>query len=464
MRAVALAAAVLGAVLAGAATAGQAPGNGDGPPNVVLVLVDDLRWDAVGPDRPVALDTPHLDRLAAEGARFERAFVTTSMCCPSRASLLTGLYVHEHGVHSNRAGEELHERFTTLPERLQAAGYATACVGKWHIPREGGGPRPGFDHWVGFEDQGEYLDQELDVDGERVETRGHSADVLVDHAMRWLAQPREQPFFLLLSFKNCHLPFVPPARHRGMLADAQVEWPASFRQDPDELTPTARAARLSNRNRAPHAHPDDYLEVVRAYWELLPSVDEGVGRVLAALEEAGTLDRTMVVFTGDNGYMLGEHGLTQKQLSYEPSIRVPLLVRYPPLVPAASVRPELVLNVDLTATVLELGRAEPLEGQRGRSLLGRWRGGAEPWRSDFLYVAPWTREDPELREVAVRDARWKYVRVASSEHVAERLFDLASDPDEVVDLSDDPGQEAQLERLRGRMAALAEELGLPPGW
>ncbi len=434
------------------------------PPNIVLVLVDDLRWDAVGPERPVDLNTPHLDRLRAEGARFENAFVPTSMCCPSRASLLTGKYPHETGVHSNRAGEDFHERNATFPERLQARGYETACVGKWHIPRDPPGPRPGFDHWVGFEDQGEYFEQELDVDGELLPTRGHSADALTERAVQWLAQPREKPCFLLLSFKNCHLPFVPPARHRGLLADAPLAWPPSFLQEPADLIPTAREARLSNRNRAPHAHPEEYLDVVRAYWELLPSVDEGVGRVLDVLEGQGVLDDTLFVFTSDNGYMLGEHGLTQKQLSYEPSIRVPLIVRYPALVPAGSAREELVLNVDLCATVLDLAGAEALDGQRGRSLLDGWRGSTQPWRRDFLYMAPWTREDPEFRELAVRDARWKYVRVASRAGVEERLFDLELDPEEVVDLSNDVEHEAELERLRERMAALREELAVPSAW
>ena len=391
----------------GQAPAASAPGAPEARPNIVVILVDDLRWDALGSARPVELATPNLDRLASEGARFERAFVTTSMCCPSRASLLTGLYAHEHGVFSNRSGADLHERCATFPERLQEVGYETACVGKWHIPRDPPGPRPGFDHWVGFEDQGVYFDQPLNVNGREVQSRGHSTDVLVEHAAQWLAAPRERPFLLLLSLKNCHLPFVPPARHRGLLAAAELAWPPSFAQDPAELISTARDARLSNRNRGAHVHPDDYLDVVRAYWELLPGVDEAVGRVLTALEESGALGQTLVVFTSDNGYMLGEHGLTQKQLSYEPSIRVPLLMRYPPLVPAGSKREELVLNVDLTATVLDLAAAPALEGQRGQSLLGRWRGAAEPWRSDFLYVAPRLREDSEFRELAVRDMRWE---------------------------------------------------------
>jgi len=454
---------LLAALLGAAGVAAGAPGAER--PNVVLILVDDLRWDCLSPDRPAGLETPHLDRLVREGARFTNAFVTTSMCCPSRAALLTGLYAHETGIHSNRETEtDFQERHGIFPELLQEAGYETALVGKWHIHRAAPGPRRGFDHWAGFEGQGDYFDQILNVDGVQVETRGHSADVLTDHAVEWIAQRGDKPFFLLLSFKNCHLPFVPPARHRGMLAGVPLAWPVSFSEDPDALLPPARDARLSNRNRAPHVHPELYLDVVRAYWELLPSVDDSVGRVLAALEARAMLDETVVIFTSDNGYMLGEHGLTQKQFSYDPSIRVPLLVRYPELAPAGSTRTELVLNVDVTATVLDLAGASPLPGMRGRSLAPRWRGSAEPWRTDFLYLAPWTRVDAEFRELAVRGTRWKYVVVSGDGGPTEKLFDLAQDPGELLDLSASAEHEDDLERMRTRLAELRSELDIPADW
>lgn len=435
----------------------------DPPAGIVLVLVDDLRFDAL--EAPA--EVPELRRLAREGVTFANAFVASAMCCPSRAALFTGLYPHATGVHDNKSGAGFEERLPTFPALLRAAGWETAFVGKWHLDNPGAEPVAGFDHWVGFEDQGVYFDQPLNVDGERVATRGPSADVLVERAVAWLERPREVPFLLILSFKNVHVPFAPPARHRGRLADAPIELPESLGQPPDELFATAREARLSNRNRWVAAAPEHFRDYARAYWEMLLAVDEGLGRLRAGLQSRRLLDETLLVVTGDNGYLLGEHGLAQKQVSYDPSIRVPLLVRWPGRAPAGGARDELVVLTDLMPTFLEAAGLATPPGLHGRSLLPLLAEPGGPWRDAVLHVAPWTEEPPAQRELALRSARWKYVRVRGpgvTGGTQEALFDLAADPHEVSDLAARPERAADLERLRARLDALAAEHGAPPGW
>jgi N-acetylglucosamine-6-sulfatase len=436
-------------------------------PNIVLVLVDDLRFDGFSSTGNAVLRTDKVDAFAREGVVFENSFVTTSMCCPSRASLLTGRYAHETLVHDNRPEGDFQSRLPIFPELLQQAGYRTACFGKWHIPKPEGGPRSGFDRWVSFEEQGEYFHMTLNVDGVDVATRGHLGDVLTEYAVEWIEERGEEPFFALLALKNCHQPFVAPARHRGQLSAAAIALPPSFWDDPDGLPSSARRSRLSNRNRGAAANPSLYIESIRAYCELILGVDESVGRLREALERTGKLENTLFVITGDNGYMLGEHGLTQKQLSYEPSIRVPLIVRWSGVLPAGVRRSELVLNIDLTSTFLEAAGVAPPKQMCGRSLLELWRAGSAPWREDFLYLAPWIGARAPERELALRSHAWKYIRIRSlngDQPAEEALFDLRGDPLERVNLASSEAGRAVLPTLRARMSELQSALRIPQSW
>ncbi len=462
-RAVALLLGVLLVVLLlrwGGDSAGHPSGDDAGRrPNILLIYTDDQRFDSLSITGNPWIETPHLDRIAREGVLFQRAYVTTSRCCPGRVSMLTGKYAHVHGVWNNHPERDFLLDHRTVADVLQDAGYRTAWIGKWHLPNEGGGPVRGFDHWVSYEGPGSHFDQPLNVNGVLRTTEGFQADRLTDLALEFLAGEREadQPFFLTLAFKNPHVPLTPAARHAGRLAGQTIPLPASA-GDPLESLPMFYGG-LRRSSRHSIDDPQTFDEDARAYYELVLSIDENVGRVLAALKASGELQRTLVVATTDNGQLLGEHGLQQKGLSYEPSIRVPLAMRLPGEIPAGTVTDQLVLNVDLLPTLLELAGASLPEGLQGASLTPLWRDPAAAWRQRFLYLAPAFGQGAVV-ERALVEARWKYVKIEAEGKREEVLFDLHADPDERHNLARDPAHAAELERLREAMRAEMERLGV----
>ena len=461
--------------LAAACAGGQSrglQGSRETRPNMLVIYVDDLRADALSATGNPWIKTPHLDRLAAEGLVCTNSFVTTSLCCPGRVSVLTGKYAHATGVTDNQPKRDFQDRHRTFVDQLDEDGYETAFIGKWHLPNPEASPQRGFDHWVSFEGQGEYFDPLLNIDGARVQSTGHNADVLTDRALGWLeghAGARD-PFFLFLSYKNCHTPWDPPLRHRGLLDDVDIPLPASFNDDPDELPTAWRASRLSRRNRGAHPHPEYYAAVVRRYHELIMGVDESVGRVLELLESRGVLDETLVLFTSDNGYLLGEHGFIQKGHSYEPSMRVPLILRYPAVIPAGSLSSRAALNVDIAPTLLSLAGLDIPEDVQGVDLAPLWQAqddkGPRNWREWFLYIAPWFQDNGAPRELALHSERWKYVRFLE-DTPSEALFDLLHDPGERINLARGALSEGAadiLARARTAMRAEMKRLGVPAAW
>ena len=306
------------------------------PRNIIFILSDDHRWDFLGfmPEAPRFLETPNLDRLAKEGAHLRNAFVSTSLCSPSRASILTGQYMHHHHVVDNQRPAPPGIRF--FPGHLRAAGYQTAFIGKWHMGHDSDAPRPGFDHWAGFRGQGEYFDPTLNVNGERRAFKGYSADVLTDLALEWLGQKRDKPFLLYLSLKAPHYPFEPAPRHKGRYDKFPVPYPPTMANTEENYATQPRWVR----ERRYGIHGVDHMEtgrfdndpvpsfehLYRRYAEAIHSVDENVGRVLKAIETAGLRENTLFVYMGDNGFALGEHGFYDKRDAFETSIRVPLLL------------------------------------------------------------------------------------------------------------------------------------------
>ena len=423
------------------------------PPNVVIILTDDLRHDAVANPDAHELETPNLDRLAEAGVRFTNSFVATSLCSPSRASFLTGCYPHTHGVVDN----EIRDPVASLPTfatLMQEAGYETAFIGKWHMLRDAT-PRPGFDHWVSFVGQGEYYRNTLNVDGAWELATNYITDELTDRAIAFLEREREQPFLLYLSHKAAHNPFGPAPRHENRYAD--VRFPN--RHDPADrlnLKPDW-GARTTDR---------DLENDQRNYHRCLLAVDEGVGRILDVLEQEGILDNTVVIFTGDNGYMFGEHGgLTDKRAAYEPSIRVPLLMRFPGLAEPGGICEELVLNIDLAPTLLHFAGIPVPDAMQGRSwrdcLLG------EPGRDAFLYEY---FNDEVLYEalrgrgavptiVAVRSREWKYVTYPLDPDLPEELYHLKYDPRELYNRIDDPLYRDQVQEMRRLLDELKARTG-----
>ncbi len=378
--------------------------------NVIFVLVDDLRFDAMGNAGHPWLETPNIDAIARRGVTLPNAFVTTALCSPSRASILTGQYAHRHRVVDNNS--PIPAGTTFFPQYLQAAGYDTAFIGKWHMGGESDMPQPGFDRWVSFRGQGTYLPTSagLNVDGKAVPQRGYITDELTDYAIDWLKERRERPFFLYLSHKAVHSEFVPAARHQGRYEGKPFTPPATMADTASNYEGKPMWVR-NQRNSwhgvdFPYHSALDIAQYYRRYAETLLAVDDSLGRIVALLAERKLLDNTLVVFMGDNGFAFGEHGLIDKRTAYESSMRVPLLMAGAGL-PAATTVKEVVANIDIAPTILEAAglKAPPMDG---RSFLPLARGERTPWRDSLLYEYYWERNFPQTPTMhALRGARYK---------------------------------------------------------
>ncbi len=410
-------------------------------PNIIFLLTDDQRWDQMSCAGHAVLRTPSMDRIAREGARFANAFVTTALCSPSRASFLTGRYAHAHGVQGNQRDIAEAEQRRTFPYLLREAGYETAYFGKFHM---GNSPQPhlGFDHWAVLPGQGRYIDPIFNVNGETRTIAGHSAAVTVDMALEWMRRPRAKPSCMVVGFKEPHGPWTPPAHLQSLYSEAAVEAPKT---DPRDLE--GKPATVRNR---PAPDPERYAESRRNYWRCITAADEQIGRILNALDQLRAAENTVVVFAGDNGFFLGEFGLGDKRYAYDVSLRIPLLVRYPPLIRPGTVPAQTVLNIDLCPTLLDLAGASIPSGVHGTS----WRplfGKPEKWRQAFLYEYFREEKYPPPTMQAWRTERFKYIRYLDSSD-AEELYDLRSDPEERRNLSGRPEHKGLTAQFRREIA------------
>ncbi len=431
-------------------------------PNIIVILSDDHRYDFFGSMGHSFIQTPHLDRLADEGVRFTNAFVTTSLCSPSRASFLTGQYAHTHGVQNNFTPWNPENR--TFMEDLADAGYAGAFIGKWHMP--GGLPNlDNLDEFVTFtvqDGQGRYFNCPLIVNGEEQPSRvPYLTTELTNRAIEFVEARRDEPFVIYLSHKAAHANFLPPPELEDLYDDADVHLP-------DDAHPFIQASK----GQMVHGILQPIPDIVRSYAETITAMDAEIGRLLDTLDDLDLTDDTMVVYTSDNGYMWGEHGLVDKRWAYETSIRIPFLVRYPPLtgdVPDSGGAagngadgagegalprelPQAVLNIDLAPTLLELAGVAPSREMHGESWLGYLREPDRPGREAFLYeyYLDFPFPVPPIR--AVRTPRYKLIDYDSRRR--DQLFDLEADPAEERNLlrhESPPGLE---ERLRDRLDEL----------
>lgn len=451
----------------------------DRPRDIVFILADDHRHDAMGFLGHPWLETPGFDRLAKGGAHFPKAMVTTSLCSPSRASILTGLYAHNHRVVDNY--NPVSPDLVFFPQLLQEAGYTTAFIGKWHMGKTDE-PQRGFDHWAVFKGQGTYWPDGrgtsrvvpqtaydgFNINGERRPQLGYITDELTDMALAWLGgQDPDKPLFLYVSHKAVHSDFVPHDRHRGRYADKPFPEPPSF--PVAEGNPGLRPRWVRDQRNSRHGSdygynlPDfDLAAYYRRYMEALLAVDENVTRLLDWLEKEGRLDRTLIVYMGDNGFQFGEHGLIDKRTAYETSIRVPLLMHAPGLVPAGTVVKETVANIDIAPTLLEIAGALPDDADQrfdGRSFLPLLKGEAEGWREEILYEYYWERNYPQTPTMhALVGDKWKYVRYHGIWDLNE-LYDLESDPHERRNFILDPDQEERIAAMNARLFDLLEASG-----
>jgi arylsulfatase A-like enzyme len=424
-------------------------------PNFVFFLTDDQRWDAMSCAGNEILRTPNMDKIAAQGIRFENMFVTTSLCGPSRASFLTGKYVHNHGVRRN--GEALSQEQKTFPEILIEAGYETAFVGKWHNTDLGKGRN--LDYTFGFEGQGRYHNPVISENfGPFKEYEGHVTDVLTDHAIKFLEQDHEKPFCLLLWYKAPHRSWLPAKRFENLYQDTKMPEPLTFNDDYEGRPDAVKNADMKIGDFDDVPDLDTFL---KNYYRTLVGVDENVGRVLDALERLGFEKNTVVLYSGDNGFFLGEHHFFDKRLMYEPSIRVPLLVKYPKMIRPGILNQDMVLNVDIAPTILDLAGVPASENVDGKSIKSLLRGKSIPWRSAFLYEY---YEYPAVHMVrknrGIRTERWKYIHYFEDPEEFE-LYDIQNDPHEVNNLYGNPAFKDVFEQLRERLVELRRELRDP---
>ncbi len=435
--------------------------------NVVLILSDDHRFDAMSFLGHQFARTPHMDSLAKNGVYLKNAFVTTSLCSPSRASILTGLYTFRHRVIDNN--RRVPKGTIFFPQYLQKAGYATAFIGKWHMGGETDARRPGFDHWVSFRGQGHYLppkpDYTLNVNGKRVKQKGYITDELTDYAIAWLEKqnPATKPFFLYLSHKAVHANFTPAERHKGKLADLPFRRPASEANTVENYKDKPRWLR-DQRNSwhgvdFPYHSELDIENYYKNYCETLCAVDDSIGRVLDQLKKMGIHQQTLIIYMGDNGFLFGEHGLIDKRVAYETSIRVPLLMQCPELFKGGTFVEEVVANIDIGPTILEaMGLAKPPH-MDGQSFLPLARGEKVPWREYFLYVYYWEKNFPQSPTVfSIRGNRYKYITYYGLWD-ADELYDIQEDPGESKNLLYDPDYAKIAEKLETRLYEMMEELG-----
>jgi len=430
-------------------------------PNIVFILMDDLRWDALGSMGHPFVKTPNIDRIAREGALFANYFVTTSLCSPSRASILTGRYAHAHGVTGNGNNNELSHKLVTFPRLLHDSGYETAYVGKWHMGNDDM-PRPGFDRWVSFRGQGVYVNPEINVDGKSGQVNGY---ILNQHTLDFVKRARQKPFALYLAHKAVHGPFTSAERHQDWYANDPIPRrpncddtlegkPALTREVPAEAAKKQAAKKQAAKKQQAVSSGE---QLIRNQLRALMAVEDGVGMIFKALEETGQLDNTMLVFTSDNGYFWGEHKLGDKRWSYEESIRDPLLVRYPKLIKAGTKIEQDALNIDLAPTFLELGGVRPPKQMQGRSLLPLLKGGVKDWRKSFLieyFQEQQFQRTPTWQ--GVRTPRWKYTHYTELQGMDE-LYDLQADPYEMKNLIDDPAAARALGQMKDELQRLLKE-------
>ena len=452
-------------------------------PNVLVVLTDDQRADAIGLGGSKHLKTPNIDRLGKEGVYFRNMFCTTSLCSPSRASILSGLYAHTHGVTNNFT--EYPTGFKSFPMVLQSAGYDTAYIGKWHMGEENDEPRPGFNWFVTHKGQGKYFDTEFNINGQRREVvPGYYTHVVTDMAAEWLSRQRgERPWLLMLGHKAPHSFYFPEPKYEHLFDAVRVPYPeTAFMLDdkPDWIRERLYTWHgiygplFEWRKEFPDDRPEavkDFENMTRAYWGTIVSVDDSVGRLYELLRKGGALDNTVFVFLGDNGILNGEHGMIDKRTMHEPSIRIPLVVRYPGLAPAErpKVVEEQVLTVDVAPSILELCGAPSLalEKIHGRSWVKLVRDGDSGWRKSWFYHYNYEKQFPYTPNVrGVRTESWKYVHYPHGDggpdrHMAE-LYNIEFDPEERHNLIGNPKYADVVKDLQAELARLMQETGLTP--
>lgn len=453
-------------------------------PNLIFIMSDDHAAHAISAYGSRVNRTPNLDRIATEGMRMDAVYCTNSICSPSRATILTGTYSHVNGVSS--IWTEIDYRVPTFIDVLHERGYRTGMFGKWHLGETPESLPRSFDAWQIFPGQGDYVDPEMiDADGKRV-VPGYATDIVTDLSIDWIdSLGADEPFAMMVHHKAPHRPWIPDEKHRHLYADGTIPEPGTFFDDyatrsqavrnvhmtiaddmgaedlkqevPEHLRgPENRAARMSWK----------YQIYMRDYLQCVQSIDDNVGRLLDHLEERGLAENTLVVYTSDQGFFLGDHGWFDKRLMFDPSLQMPMLVRWPAEIAAGSRSEAIVTNVDFAATFLDVCGVDPAEALptgQGRSFRALLRGEQIADWPDAAYYRYWEHDDPihaAPGHYGIRTATHKLIRYygaglgvpGASQRIFEEeweLYDLTGDPDELRNVADDPayaGIRAELEQ------------------
>ncbi len=457
------------------------------PANIVFVMSDDHAAHAISAYGSTVNRTPHLDRIARAGMRLDSVYCTNSICSPSRASILTGTYSHINGVSS--IWTELDYRVPTFTQVLQAAGYRTAIFGKWHLGESAQALPRGFDDWTIFPGQGDYLDPEMISPDGRAVHPGYATDIVTDLALDWLATGEpDQPFCLLVHHKAPHRPWIPDPRHAHLYTDAAIPEPDTFFDDhatrsqavrgvhmtiADDLSADELGEPLPDELRGPDRRRErmswKYQRYMRAYLQTVQSIDDNTGRLLDHLDRHGLAENTLVVYTSDQGFFLGDHGWFDKRLMFDQSLQMPMLLRWPAQIAPGGACDAIITNVDFAATFLDacgIDAAGALPTSQGRSFLPLLRGEDVPDWPDAAYYRYWEHDDPIHHAPAHYGIRTRDHKLicyyggglgvpGASERTTDpewELYDLRTDPAELTNVADHPAYAAVRAELEARLA------------
>ena len=449
-------------------------------PNFLFILVDDQPYDAVGfSNRYPFLKTPNIDKLAKEGVNIENFFVTQSICSPSRASFLTGTYPHIHGVNQNNKHVDPDwQNYAPYSTHLQNSGYETAHIGKIHMAWKKGKEhiRPGFDYWFSFIGQGQYFDPKVNDNGVEMKLKGYMTDILTDKTIDWLKNKRDpnKPFSLNLWHKAVHERHLPAPRHKNLYKNEDLPTPPydthkeTFKGKPEWLRRKTYGFKWNENDKIPDELPEitwpinkqKYMQLLRS----LIAVDESLGQVIKTLDEMGELENTVIIYSSDNGYFMGEHTFLDKRLAYENSMRVPMIIRYPKLITKNSIVKEQCLNIDIAPTILDLAGVKKPSYMQGESMVKLVSGKKDKsWRKSMLFEYyvddAWPYAGPN--QVAVRTNKYKLIDNFLEDDIDE-LYDLVNDPGEMKNLINDDNYNNVEKELREESIKLQKKYKYNP--
>lgn len=441
-------------------------------PNIVYIMSDDHAAHAMSCYGSRINQTPNIDRIANEGMLLENCFCTNSICTPSRATILTGTYSHVNGVYT--LDEGLDGRQENVAKLLQSAGYQTAIVGKWHLGHGGVHDPTGFDYWNVLPGQGAYHNPKMYEMGEERHYEGYVTDIITDVALEWLeGRDQDKPFFLMVHHKAPHRPWKPDEKHMHLYEDVEIPYPETFDDDYSNRSKAAQVAKMRMEDLRPHdvkvdppegLSPDElkkwkYQRYIKDYLRCVASIDDNVGRLLDWLDDAGLTEDTIVIYTSDQGFFLGDHGWFDKRFFYEESVRMPFVIRYPREIPAGSTSDAIVLNIDFAPSFLDYAGAPESQRMQGVSARSVFKGERpDDWRTSmyYRYYMHCDRDHNVYAHYGIRTHRFKLIYYYETEPDPPEweLFDLEKDPYELNNVYNDPAYAEEVRRLKEELHRL----------